>query len=238
LPPSSSAAVHGTTTMYSTPITRAIEGRGAAAEQQQTATTRPPRSAASLARGLCSAMFSLRVRGMAAPGLLRLPHGDRPPPRSARRRDPNRPSRPAPGRASASRLACRSPPPPRLPSGQLPSGACMITANGSAYRSSGGCSPCQTVLILGATLYGRAWPSPGRSSSWSGSLRAVAAFLIALGLAAIEVRDGSRAGGKMAALPLTAVSQVVTLDEKGRPTRFARPERAEPGGPPVFANPT
>jgi hypothetical protein len=68
-----------------------------------------------------------------------------------------------------------------------------------------------SVLILGATLYaGLAEPWP--VIIMAGLLAGCAAFLLALGLAAIEVRDGAVRAGN-AALPLTAVSEVVTLDE-------------------------
>jgi hypothetical protein len=58
-----------------------------------------------------------------------------------------------------------------------------------------------------------------------GLLTGCAAFLIALGLAAIEVRDGAVRAGN-AALPLTAVSEVVTLDENQ--TARLRGPRADP----------
>ena len=81
-----------------------------------------------------------------------------------------------------------------------------------------------SVLILGATLYA------GLAEPWPiiiivGLLAGCAVFLIALGLAAIEVRDGAVRAGK-AALPLTAVSEVVTLDEN-QTTRLRGP-RADP----------
>jgi len=81
-----------------------------------------------------------------------------------------------------------------------------------------------TVLILGATLYA------GLAEPWPiiimvGLLAGCAAFLIALGLAAVEVRDGAVRAGN-AALPLTAVSEVVTLDENQ--TARMRGPRADP----------
>src|ERR1700732_2361091 len=69
-----------------------------------------------------------------------------------------------------------------------------------------------TVLILGATLY-------------AGLAAGCAAFLIALGVATVEVRNGALRAGS-AVLPLTAVSEVVSLDEK-QTTRLRGP-RADP----------
>jgi len=81
-----------------------------------------------------------------------------------------------------------------------------------------------SVLILGATLYaGLAEPWP--VIIMAGLLAGCAAFLIALGLAAIEVRDGAVRAGN-AALPLTAVSEVVTLDENQ--TARLRGPKADP----------
>jgi hypothetical protein len=81
-----------------------------------------------------------------------------------------------------------------------------------------------TVLILGATLYA------GLAEPWPviimvGLLAGCAAFLIAMGLATVEVRDGAVRAGN-AALPLTAVSEVVTLDENQ--TARMRGPRADP----------
>ena len=81
-----------------------------------------------------------------------------------------------------------------------------------------------SVLILGATLYA------GLAEPWPiiimvGLLAGCAVFLIALGLAAIEVRDGAVRAGN-AALPLTAVSEVVTLDENQ--TARMRGPKADP----------
>src|SRR5436189_3598006 len=81
-----------------------------------------------------------------------------------------------------------------------------------------------TVLILGATLYA------GLAEPWPviimiGLLAGCAAILITMGLATVEVHDGAVRAGN-AALPLTAVSEVVTLDEK-QTTRLRGP-RADP----------
>jgi hypothetical protein len=81
-----------------------------------------------------------------------------------------------------------------------------------------------TVLILGATLYA------GLAEPWPviimvGFAGGCAALLITMGLATVEVGDGAlRTGG--AVLPLTAVSEVVALDEK-QSTRLRGP-RADP----------
>ena len=81
-----------------------------------------------------------------------------------------------------------------------------------------------TVLILGATLYaGLPWPWPiiiigGLAAGCTG-------LLIAFGRGSVEVGDGAlRAGG--AVLPLTAVSEVVALDE--RQSARLRGPRADP----------
>ncbi len=81
-----------------------------------------------------------------------------------------------------------------------------------------------TVLILGATLYA------GLAEPWPvivmlGLAASCAAFLISLGLATVEVRDGILRAGK-AVLPLSAVSEVVSLDEKQ--TARLRGPRADP----------
>jgi hypothetical protein len=81
-----------------------------------------------------------------------------------------------------------------------------------------------TVLILGATLFAglaEPWPVIIMTGLAAGS----AVFLITLGLATVEIRDGALRAGK-AALPLTAVSEVVSLDEK-QTTRLRGP-RADP----------
>jgi hypothetical protein len=81
-----------------------------------------------------------------------------------------------------------------------------------------------TVLIIGATLYaGLAEPWP--VIIMAGLTAVSVAFLIAIGLATIEVRDGSLRAGK-AALPLTTVTEVVTLDENQ--TVRLRGPRADP----------
>ena len=81
-----------------------------------------------------------------------------------------------------------------------------------------------TVLILGATLFaGLAEPWP--VIIMTGLAAGCAAFLITLGLATVEIRDGALRAGK-AVLPLTAVSEVVSLDEK-QTTRLRGP-RADP----------
>ena len=81
-----------------------------------------------------------------------------------------------------------------------------------------------TVLILGATLYA------GLAEPWPvivmlGLAAGCAAFLISLSLATVEIRDGMLRAGK-AVLPLSAVSEVVSLDEK-QTTRLRGP-RADP----------
>ena len=81
-----------------------------------------------------------------------------------------------------------------------------------------------TALIFGATLYaGLAGPWP--VIIMAGLAAGCATLLIALGLGTVEIRDGTlRAGAAM--LPLTAVSEVVCLDEK-QTTRLRGP-RADP----------
>jgi hypothetical protein len=81
-----------------------------------------------------------------------------------------------------------------------------------------------TVLILGATLYaGLAGPWP--VIIMAGLAAGCTGFLITLGLATVEVRDGAlRAGG--AVLPLTAVAEVASLDQKQ--TMRLRGPRADP----------
>lgn len=81
-----------------------------------------------------------------------------------------------------------------------------------------------TVLILGATLYaGLAEPWP--VIIMAGLVATCATYLITMGLATVEVRDGALRAGN-AALPLTAVTEVVSLDEK-QTTRLRGP-RADP----------
>lgn len=81
-----------------------------------------------------------------------------------------------------------------------------------------------TVLILGATLYaGLPWPWP--IIIIVGFFAGCVALLVALGRGSVEVGEGElRAGG--AVLPLTAVSEVVVLDER-QSTRLRGP-RADP----------
>jgi hypothetical protein len=81
-----------------------------------------------------------------------------------------------------------------------------------------------TVLIFGATMYaGLPWPWP--IVIFAVLTAGCAALLIAFGRATVEVDDGAlRAGG--AVLPLTAVSEVVTLD--GRQSAQLRGPRADP----------
>ncbi len=77
-----------------------------------------------------------------------------------------------------------------------------------------------TVLILGATLFaGLAEPWP--VIIMTGFAASCAAFLITLGLATVEIRNGALRAGN-AVLPLTAVSEVVSLDEK-QTTRLRGP---------------
>ncbi len=81
-----------------------------------------------------------------------------------------------------------------------------------------------SVLILGATLYaGLAEPWP--VIIMAGLAAGCAAFMITLGLATVEIRHGVLRAGN-AVLPLTAVSEVVSLDEK-QTTRLRGP-RADP----------
>ena len=81
-----------------------------------------------------------------------------------------------------------------------------------------------TVLILGATLYaGLAEPWP--VIIMTGLAAGCTTLLITLGLATVEISDGKLRTGK-AMLPLTAVSEVVTLDAD-QTTRLRGP-RADP----------
>ena len=81
-----------------------------------------------------------------------------------------------------------------------------------------------TVLIFGATLYaGLAEPWP--IIIMTGLAAGCAALLITMGLGTVEIRDGALWAGN-AAVPLTAVSEVVRLDEK-QTTRLRGP-RADP----------
>ena len=81
-----------------------------------------------------------------------------------------------------------------------------------------------TVLILGATLYA------GLDEPWpiiimTGLAAGCATLLILIGLATVEIRAGALRAGN-AVLPLTAVSEVVSLDEKQ--TMLLRGPRADP----------
>jgi Protein of unknown function (DUF3093) len=81
-----------------------------------------------------------------------------------------------------------------------------------------------TVLVLGATLYA------GLAEPWPviimiGLAAGCAALLITMGLATVELRDGTLRAGN-AELPLTAVSEVACLDENQ--TRRLRGPRADP----------
>jgi hypothetical protein len=81
-----------------------------------------------------------------------------------------------------------------------------------------------TVLILGATLYA-GLPDPWPIVIMTGLAAGCAALLIAMSLATVEVRDGALRAGN-AVLPLTAVSEVIGLDEKQ--TMRLRGPRADP----------
>jgi hypothetical protein len=81
-----------------------------------------------------------------------------------------------------------------------------------------------TVLILGATLYA-GLPEPWPIIIMTGLAAGCAALLITMGLGTVEIRDGALRAGN-AVLPLTAVSEVVSLDEK-QTTRLRGP-RANP----------
>jgi hypothetical protein len=81
-----------------------------------------------------------------------------------------------------------------------------------------------TVLIFGATLYA------GLTEPWpviimAGLIAGCATVLITLGLATVEIGDGTLRAGR-AVLPLTAISEVVSLDEKQ--TARLRGPRADP----------
>ena len=81
-----------------------------------------------------------------------------------------------------------------------------------------------SALIIGATIYA------GLAEPWPviimvGLTVVCAAFLIAMGLATVEVHDGTLRAGKDA-LPLTSVTEVVTLDENQ--TMRLRGPRADP----------
>jgi hypothetical protein len=81
-----------------------------------------------------------------------------------------------------------------------------------------------TVLIFGATLYaGLAEPWP--VITMAGLAAGCAALLITMGLATVEVGDRTLRAGR-AVLPLTAISEVVSLDE--RQSARLRGPRADP----------
>jgi Protein of unknown function (DUF3093) len=81
-----------------------------------------------------------------------------------------------------------------------------------------------TVLIFGATLYA-GLPEPWPVIIMVGLTAGCGALLIAMGLATVEVGQGAlRTPG--AALPLSAVSEVIAMDEK-QTTRLRGP-RADP----------
>jgi hypothetical protein len=78
-----------------------------------------------------------------------------------------------------------------------------------------------SAAILGATVYaGLAGPWPVIITA--GLVAGCAALLIALSLGTLEIRDGTLRAGK-AVLPLTAVTEVVCLDEK-QTTRLRGPQ--------------
>jgi hypothetical protein len=81
-----------------------------------------------------------------------------------------------------------------------------------------------TVLILGATLYA-GLPEPWPIIIMAGLAAGCAAMLISMSLARVEIGGGNLRAGS-AVLPLTAITEVVTLDEK-QSTRMRGP-RADP----------
>jgi hypothetical protein len=80
------------------------------------------------------------------------------------------------------------------------------------------------VLILGATLFA-GLPEPWPIIIMVGLAALCTALLITMGLGTVEIRDGALRAGD-AVLPLTAVSEVVSLDEKQ--TARMRGPRADP----------
>jgi Protein of unknown function (DUF3093) len=80
------------------------------------------------------------------------------------------------------------------------------------------------VLILGVTLFA-GFAEPWPVIIMAGLAVGCAALLITMGLGTVEIRDGALRAGN-AVLPLTAVSEVVSLDEK-QTTRLRGP-RADP----------
>ena len=81
-----------------------------------------------------------------------------------------------------------------------------------------------TVLIFGATLYA-GLPEPWPIIIMAGLAVGCAALLIFFGLARVEIGGGTLRAGS-AVLPLTAITEVVTLDE--RQTTRMRGPRADP----------
>ena len=81
-----------------------------------------------------------------------------------------------------------------------------------------------TVLIFGATLYA-GLPEPWPIIIMVGLAVICATLLIAMSLGTVEISRGTLRAGN-AALPLTAVSEVVSLDEKQ--TMRLRGPRADP----------
>ncbi len=81
-----------------------------------------------------------------------------------------------------------------------------------------------TVLILGVTLYA-GLPDPWPIIIMAGLVLGCAALLISMSLARVEISGGTLRAGS-AVLPLTAITEVVTLDEKQ--TTQMRGPRADP----------
>src|ERR1700737_94393 len=81
-----------------------------------------------------------------------------------------------------------------------------------------------TGLIFGATLYA-APPEPWPVIIMAGLAVGCAVLLITMGLGTVEIGDGALRAGS-AVLPLTAISEVVSLDE--RQSARLRGPRADP----------
>ena len=81
-----------------------------------------------------------------------------------------------------------------------------------------------TVLILGVTLYA-GLPNPWPIIIMAGLTGGCAAILISMSLARVEIGGGTLRAGS-AVLPLTAIREVITLDEKQ--TTQMRGPRADP----------
>jgi hypothetical protein len=81
-----------------------------------------------------------------------------------------------------------------------------------------------TVLIFGATLYA-GLPEPWPIIIMAGLVLGCVAILISLSMARLEVSGGTLRAGN-AVLPLTAITEVITLDEKQ--TTQMRGPRADP----------